>query len=37
MDKDDFFVKSQIQSNIRDTKNLLHTGVFSAAVLRAFQ
>jgi len=37
MDKDDFFVKSQIQSNIRDIKTLLDTGVFNASILRLFQ
>lgn len=37
MNKDDFFIKSQIQSNIWDVKNLLNTGVFNAPVLRPFQ
>lgn len=37
MNKDDFFVKSQIQFNINDVKNLLNTGVFDALVLRPFQ
>jgi len=37
MDKDNFFVKSQIQSNIRDIKMLLDTGVFDASILRSFQ
>lgn len=37
MNKDDFFVKSQIQSNIEDIKTLLYTGVFNAPVLRPFQ
>jgi len=37
MDKDKFFVKSQIQSNINDVKVLLGTGVFSAPILRSFQ
>lgn len=37
MNKDDFFVKSQIQSDIRDIKTLLNTGVFNAPVLRPFQ
>lgn len=37
MNKDDFFVKSQIQSSIGDIKNLLNTGVFNAPILRSFQ
>lgn len=37
MDKDNFFIKSQIQSNIDDIKRLLDTGVFNASVLRPFQ
>ena len=37
MEKDDFFVKSQIESNITDIKVLLETGVFSAPILRSFQ
>ena len=37
MDEDDFFVKSQIGSNISDTEGLLGTGVFIANILRPFQ
>lgn len=37
MNKNNFFVKSQIQSNIRDIKILLNTGVFNAPILRPFQ
>ena len=37
MEKFDFFVKTDISSNIRNSENLLKTGVFSAGVLRPFQ
>jgi hypothetical protein len=37
MDKDNFFIKTQIESNIYDVENLLSTGVFNAAILRSFQ
>lgn len=37
MEKSDFFVKTDISSNIRNSENLLKTGVFSAEVLRSFQ
>lgn len=37
MNRNDFFVKSQIRSNISDAQNLLSTGVFNAPILRSFQ
>jgi len=37
MDKENFFIKSQIQSNIYDIETLLNTGIFGAPVLRIFQ
>lgn len=37
IDKDDFFVKSQIQSNIGTIKKLMSSGVFSSPALRLFQ
>ena len=37
MKKDDFFIKSQIESDFRIVTKLLNTGVFSAPVLRVFQ
>lgn len=37
MDKNNFFIKTQISSNINDVENLLSTGVFSAVILRPFQ
>ncbi len=37
MDKNNFFIKTQIESNINDVENLLSTGVFSDAILRPFQ
>lgn len=37
MDKNNFFIKTQIESNINDVENLLSTGVFSAEILRSFQ
>lgn len=37
LDKDNFFIKSQIKSNIEDVKTLLETGVFNSTVLRIFQ
>src|SRR3989344_7445846 len=37
MNKDEFYVKSQIKSNIRDVNNLLNTGVFNVLVLQPFQ
>jgi len=36
MDKDNFFIKSQIQTSIREVRDLLNTGVYSAPVLRPF-
>ena len=35
--KDEFYVKSQTKSNIRDVNNLLNTGVFNVLVLQPFQ
>jgi len=37
MDKNNFFIKSQISSNIDSIARLLNTGVFGAEVLRPFQ
>lgn len=37
LDKNNFFIKSQIQSSIRDVKAFLETGVFNAPVLKVFQ
>jgi len=37
VEKSNFFVKTDISSNIRYSENLLKTGVFSAGVLRPFQ
>lgn len=37
MDKENFFIKSQIQSNIDDVITLLNTGVFNVPVLSVFQ
>lgn len=37
MNKDDFFIKSQIESDFRRVAELVNTGVFSASVLRVFQ
>lgn len=37
MDKEDFFVKSQLSSNLQDVTALVNTGVFGAQVLRPFQ
>jgi len=37
MDKNNFFIKSQIRSNIHSIQGLLNTGVFQAPVLRSFQ
>lgn len=37
MDKNDFFIKSQISSNADSVARLLNTGVFGAEVLRPFQ
>ena len=37
MDKDNFFIKSQIESNIRGIVQLINTGVFGADVLRVFR
>jgi len=37
MDKDNFFVKSQIQSNISQVEKLLDTGVFVAEILDPFR
>ena len=37
MDKDNFFIKSQIFSNIDGVARLLSTGVFATEVLRPFQ
>ncbi|MBX4200995.1 hypothetical protein KW786_02595 [Candidatus Parcubacteria bacterium] len=36
MDKDNFFIKSQIKSNIDQLERLLDTGVFGAPALREF-
>ncbi|MFA5947084.1 MAG: hypothetical protein WC813_03605 [Patescibacteria group bacterium] len=36
MDKDNFFVKTQIESNINAIESLANTGVFSAPALRVF-
>jgi hypothetical protein len=36
MDKDSFFIKSQISSNINNVRNLLNTGVFEAPILKQF-
>jgi|SRR3989344_3852598 len=37
MDKNNFFIKSQIQSNIRSIAQLIDTGVFNADVLNIFR
>lgn len=37
MDKNNFFIKTQISSNINDVENLLSTGIFSTTILRPFQ
>jgi hypothetical protein len=37
MEQSDFFIKTDISSNIRLSENLLKTGVFSASILRPFQ
>ncbi len=37
MDKDNFFIKSQIESNIRDIVQFINTGIFGADVLRVFR
>ncbi len=37
INKKDFFVKSQIRSDIGDVRILLSTGIFNAPVLRPFQ
>lgn len=37
MDKNNFFIKSQIRSNIQTISTLLNTGVFSSLELRIFQ
>jgi len=37
MNKDDFFTKSQIETDLRRVKELINTGVFSTPVLRVFQ
>lgn len=37
MDKDNFFVKSQILTDFRRVNDLINTGIFSASVLSVFQ
>lgn len=37
MDKNNFFIKSEIRSNIQTISTLLNTGVFSSLELRVFQ
>ncbi len=37
MNKDNFFVKSQIKSNLREIKILLNSGVFNTPILQVFQ
>ncbi|MFA7286736.1 MAG: hypothetical protein WC052_03705 [Patescibacteria group bacterium] len=37
MDKDDFFTKDQLRSDMETIKGLLSTGVFSAPILQPFQ
>lgn len=37
MEKDEFFVKSQIRSNIESVRDLLNTGIFGTPVLIIFQ
>lgn len=37
MDKDNFFVKTQIETDFRRVAELINTGVFSASVLKVFQ
>jgi len=37
MDKDNFFIKSQISSNIQNVINLINTGVFVADIVKVFR
>src|SRR3989344_3712738 len=37
MNKDDFFIKSQIENDFRRVTDLINTGIFSLSVLRGFQ
>ena|SRR3990167_1746476 len=37
MNKDDFFIKSQIENDFRRVTDLINTGIFSLSVLRVFQ
>jgi len=37
INKNNFFIKSQIETNIRDVINFINSGVFNASVLKIFQ